>query len=105
MYQSGGNWYRTIAVVGDGITSATYVPYLSYQEVVYYDGIKTEDINTFALREDSNGIWNVRGSYDAIRVNLEDKDGNLLTIGTKNIVGRNCRIFDNLEDMKAWLAE
>lgn len=31
MYKDGSEWYRTVAFVGDNITSATYIPYVAYQ--------------------------------------------------------------------------
>ena len=104
MREDSDGWRRTIAIVGDNITEAKYVPYLCGNEVLHYDGTMPDiHINTFSLSQSSDGIWNVGGIYDMIHVNLVDKDNNLLTLGTKNIVGRNCKIFDNLDDMKAWL--
>lgn len=98
-----GEWERTMAFVGDNITSALYVPYLAYDDVIYYDGINTSDINTFKMIPDSDGIWSSDGIYTLHGANIDDKDGNYLTLRSKDVVGRNVRIFDDLSKMKEWL--
>ncbi len=98
-----GEWERTMAFVGDNITSALYVPYLAYDDVIYYDGINTSDINIFKMIPDSDGIWSSDGIYTLHGANIDDKDGNYLTLRSKDVVGRNVRIFDDLSKMKEWL--
>lgn len=105
MYKDGSEWYRTAAFVGDNITSATYIPYVAYQGNVIYDGTNHSDIKTFNMHQSSDGIWNVdlKGNFTPIGANLEDFNGNYLTFRSKDVVGRNVQIFDDLDDMKAWL--
>ncbi len=101
--QEGRMWRRCIAVVGEGITYATYVPYLSYGENVIYSGLNSTQINSFSLKENSDGIWCL-SDYATIGVNLEDYKGDLL-LSLYNIgqTGAQTKIFDDLEEMKAWL--
>ncbi len=101
--QDGTMWRRAIAVVGEGISYATYVPYLSYGDDIKYTGLNSSWINTFSLRENSDGIW-CYSNYTTIGVNLEDMYGNLL-LSLYNIgqAGAQTRIFDDLEEMIEWL--
>ncbi len=101
--QDGTMWRRCIAVVGEGITYATYVPYLSYGEDIKYSGLNSAWINTFSLRENRDGIW-CYSDYATIGVNLEDMYGNLL-LSLYNIgqAGAETRIFDDLDEMIDWL--
>lgn len=57
------------------------------------------------MHQSSDGIWNVdlKGNFTPIGANLEDFNGNYLTFRSKDVVGRNVQIFDDLDDMKAWL--
>lgn len=103
--QDGTMWRRCIACVGDNITYATYVPYLSYDQEMKYTGLNSDWINIFRLSPNSDGIW-CYSDYTTIGVNLADKDGNLLLslydIGQS---GAKTRIFDDLEEMIQWLSE
>ncbi len=101
--QDGTMWRRLIACTGENITHATYVPYLSKDGVLKYSGLNSAWINIFPLSRDSDGIWEY-GNYATIGVNLEDKDGKLLlSLYDIGQAGKDTRIFDNLEEMKAWL--
>ncbi len=102
MYKEGDTWYRSIAFVGENVTKARYMPYLAYNDVIYFDATNAM-INVFSLSQDSSGIWSRDGSFGTSKVNISDADGNYLTVYSKNIVGKNCKIFDNKEEMKAWL--
>ena len=105
LVQDGTMWRRCIAVVGEGITYANYVPYLSYGEDIKYTGLNSDMINVFPLSENADGIWTY-SNYVTIGVNLEDKWGNLLlSLYDIGQAGKNTRIFDNLEEMIAWLSE
>ena len=103
VYEGEDKWYRTLAFVGENITEAKYVPYLAADEKILYSGLDAETtMNTFTMQE-TDGVWSVFGDYSCIGVNIEDADGNYLTVHAKNIVGKNLRVFDNLEEMKTWL--
>ncbi len=103
--QDGTMWRRCIAVKGTGITYATYVPYLSYQSDIKYTGLNHNWINTFRLSENSKGIW-CYSDYTTIGVNLEDAYGNLLlSLYDIGQAGAETRIFDDLDEMKAWLED
>ncbi len=103
--QEGTMWRRCIACVGDNITYATYVPYLSYDETIHYTGLNSEWINIFRLSENSDGIW-CYSNYTTIGVNLEDAYGNLLlSLYDIGQAGAKTRIFDDLDEMIAWLKE
>ena len=105
LVQDGTMWRRCIAVVGEGITYANYVPYLSYGDDVKYTGLNSDMINVFPLSENADGIWTY-SNYVTIGANLEDKYGNLLlSLYDIGQAGKNTRIFDNLEEMIAWLSE
>ncbi len=101
--QDGNMWRRCIACTGENIEFAVYVPYLSYYEDIYYTGLNNGGINTFALTKGKDGIWRY-SEYATIGVNLEDYKGNLLlSLYDIGQAGAKTRIFDNLEQMKAWL--
>ena len=103
--QEGTMWRRCIAVVGENITYATYVPYLSYDEEIHYTGLNSDWINIFRLSENSDGIW-CYSNYATIGVNLEDAQGNLLlSLYDIGQAGAKTRIFDDLDEMIAWLSE
>ena len=105
LVQDGTMWRRCIAVVGEGITYANYVPYLSHGDDIKYTGLNSDMINVFPLSENADGIWTY-SNYVTIGANLEDKDGNLLlSLYDIGQAGKNTRIFDNLEEMIAWLSE
>ncbi len=101
--QDGTMWRRCIAVKGTGITHATYVPYLSYQSDIKYTGLNHDWINIFRLSENSDGIW-CYSNYATIGVNLQDAYGNLLlSLYDIGQAGAETRIFDDLDEMIAWL--
>ena len=101
--QDGTMWRRTIACTGSNIEYATYVPYLSYGENIIYTGLNSYYINTFNLRKNSDGIWNYN-NYTTIGVNLANNKGDLLlTLADIGQAGKETRLFDNLEEMIAWL--
>ena len=103
--QDGTMWRRCIACVGENITYATYVPYLSYDENIYYSGLNSEWINIFRLSENSDGIW-CYSDYTTIGVNLQDNQGNLLlSLYDIGAAGAKTRIFDDLDEMVAWLLD
>ena len=103
--QDGTMWRRCIAVVGENISYATYVPYLSYNEEIKYTGLNSAWINTFKLSPNSDGIW-CYSNYTTIGVNLQDAQGNLLlSLYDIGQAGAKTRIFTNLEEMINWLKE
>ena len=103
--QDGTMWRRTIACVGEDITYATFVPYLSYNEDVKYTGLNNSSINIFRLKENSDGIW-CYSNYATIGANLEDRTGKLLlTLTDIGQAGKDTRIFTDLDEMIAWLKE
>ena len=105
LVQDGTMWRRCIACVGEGITYATYVPYLSYDEDIKYTGLNSPYINIFRLKENSDGIW-CYSNYTTIGVNLQDAYGNLLlSLYDIGQAGAKTRVFDNLEEMIDWLRE
>ena len=103
--QDGTMWRRCIACVGEGITYATYVPYLSYEEEIKYTGLNHEWINIFRLSKNSDNIW-CYSDYATIGVNLQDYTGRLLlSLYDIGQAGAKTRVFDNLEEMIDWLKE
>ena len=105
LVQDGTMWRRCIACVGEGITYATYVPYLSYDEDIKYTGLNSPYINIFRLKENSDGIW-CYSNYTTIGVNLQDAYGNLLlSLYDIGQAGAKTRVFDNLQEMINWLLE
>ena len=103
--QEGNLWRRAIACVGEGIEYATYVPYLSNDGTIKYTGLNSAWINTFSLSENSSGIW-CYSNYATIGVNLEDAYGKLLlSLYDIGQAGVKTRIFDNLDEMIAWLID
>ena len=103
--QDGTMWRRCIACVGDGITYATYVPYLAHDGEILYTGLNSPWINTFRLGENSQGIW-CYSDYTTIGVNLADAQGNLLlSLYDIGEAGSQTRIFDDLDEMIAWLSD
>ena len=101
--QDGTMWRRAIACTGSNIEYATYVPYLSYGENILYTGLNSNYINIFSLKENSDGIWTYN-NYTTIGVNLENNKGDLLlSLSDIGQAGKQTRIFDNLEEMIAWL--
>ncbi len=103
--QDGTMWRRCIACTGSNITRATFVPYLAYNSEVLYSGLNSAYINTFRLSKNASGIW-VYNNYATIGANLEDAYGNLLlSLYDIGQAGAKTRIFDDLDEMKAWLQE
>lgn len=101
--QDGTMWRRCIAVVGSNIQYATYVPYLSYRSDIKYTGLNHDWINIFRLSENADGVW-CYNDYTTIGVNLEDAYGNLLlSLYDIGEAGAETRIFDDLDEMIAWL--
>ncbi len=105
LVQEGNMWRRCIACIGDNITYATYVPYLSYSEEIKYTGLNSPWINTFSLSPNKDGIW-CYSNYTTIGVNLADAQGNLLlSLFDIGQAGAKTRVFDDLEEMVSWLTE
>lgn len=105
LVQDGTMWRRCIACVGEDITYATYVPYLSYDEDIKYTGLNSDWINVFTLSENSQGIW-CYSDFATIGVNLQDRYGNLLlSLYDIGQAGAKTRVFDDLDEMIAWLTE
>ena len=103
--QDGTMWRRCIAATGNNIQHATYVPYLSYGSDIKYTGLNSPWINTFSLRKNSDDIW-CYDNYTTIGVNLEDAYGNLLlSLYDIGQAGAQTRIFDDLDEMIAWLID
>ena len=105
LVQEGNMWRRCIACVGDNITYATYVPYLSYGQDIKYTGLNSAWINTFSLSLNSSGVW-CYDNYTTIGVNLADAEGNLLlSLYDIGQAGTKTRVFDDLDEMVKWLTE
>ena len=105
LVQEGNMWRRCIACIGDNITYATYVPYLSYSEEIKYTGLNSPWINTFSLSPNKDGIW-CYSNYTTIGVNLADAQGNLLlSLFDIGQAGAKTRVFDDLDEMVKWLTE
>ena len=105
LIQDGTMWRRCIAIKGTGIQYATYVPYLSYRGEIQYTGLNHDWINIFRLTEHADGIWTY-SDYVTIGVNLQDAYGNLLlSLYDIGQAGAQTRIFDDLDEMIAWLGE
>lgn len=105
LIQDGTMWRRCIAIKGTNIEYATYVPYLSYQGEIQYTGLNHDWINIFRLTEHADGIWTY-SDYVTIGVNLQDAYGNLLlSLYDIGQAGAQTRIFDDLDEMIAWLGE
>lgn len=103
--QDGTMWRRCIAATGSNIQHATYVPYLSYGSDIKYTGLNSAWINTFSLRKNSDDIW-CYDNYATIGVNLQDAYGNLLlSLYDIGQAGAQTRIFDDLDEMIAWLKD
>lgn len=103
--QDGTMWRRCIACTGENISYATYVPFLSYNDDIKYTGLNSDWINIFRLSPNSDNIW-CYSNYATIGVNLEDSKGNLLlSLYDIGQAGTQTRIFDNLNEMIAWLSE
>ncbi len=96
-------WRRCIACTGTNIEFAVYVPYLSYGTDILYTGLNSDWINTFSLKQGSDGIWRYN-EYTTIGVNLEDSQGNLLlSLYDIGQAGAKTKVFDDLAKMKEWL--
>jgi len=105
LIQDGTMWRRCIAIKGTNIEYATYVPYLSYRGEIQYTGLNHDWINIFRLTEHADGIWTY-SDYVTIGVNLQDAYGNLLlSLYDIGQAGAQTRIFDDLDEMIAWLGE
>ena len=101
--ETNGVWHRTLAFVGDNITSAKYVPYVAYKGEILYDGLNSSGITVDSMSPDSSGIWNMHGYYYMQTADLQDNQGNYLTLRSTSVVGNNLQIFDDLDKMKEWL--
>ena len=103
LIQDGTMWRRCIACVGTNISYATYVPYLSYGDDIKYSGLSSPWINTFPLSENEYGVW-CYSDFVTIGANLADKNGNLLlSLYDIGEAGAQTKIFDDLDEMIAWL--
>ena len=103
LVQEGTMWRRCIAVKGTNIKYATYVPYLSYDSEIKYTGLNHDWINIFRLSDNGRGVW-CYSDFATIGVNLQDAYGNLLlSLYDIGQAGAQTRIFDDLDEMKAWL--
>lgn len=103
MKQVDGVWKRTMAFVGDNITSAKYSPYVAYQGTILYDGYNNSYINLINMYQSTDGIWSINGNFRIVEADLEDNNGNHLTLRSTSVVGNNVQIFDDLDQMKEWL--
>ena len=102
--QEGTMWRRSLAFTGSDVTSAYYVPFLSYDSDIYYTGMNSSSINTFKLSKNASGIYTY-GNYTTIGVNLADKNGKLLlSLYDVGQAGAKTRVFDDLDEMIAWLS-
>lgn len=102
---SNGTYSRTMACTGDNITYAYFVPYLARKGKIIYEGGKTSGINTLYMRKGSDGVWSYSGRYGLVNADLRDANYNQLAVESTGVAGKNTRIFDDLEAMKAWLTQ
>ena len=103
--QDGTMWRRSLAFTGSNVTSAYYVPFLSYDSDIYYTGMNSSMINTFPLSKNSSGIYTY-GNYVTIGVNLADKYGKLLlSLYDVGQAGAKTRVFDDLDEVIKWLID
>ena len=102
---SNGTYSRTMACTGDNITYAYFVPYLARKGKIIYEGGKTSGINTLYMRKGSDGVWSYSGRYGLVSADLRDTNYNQLAVESTGVAGKNTRIFDDLEAMKAWLTQ
>ena len=103
--QDGTMWRRVLAFKGSNITSAYYVPFLSFDSDIFYTGFNTSSINTFKLTKNADGIYTY-GNYATIGVNLADSTGKLLlTLNHVGQAGAKTQVFNDLDEMIAWLNE
>lgn len=102
---SNGTYSRTMACTGDNITYAYFVPYLARKGKIIYEGGKTSGINTLYMRKGSDGVWSYSGRYGLVSADLRDANYNQLAVESTGVAGKNTRIFDDLEAMKAWLTQ
>lgn len=100
-----GTYLRTMACTGENITYAYFIPYLSRDGKIIYEGGKTSGINTLSMRKGYDGVWSRYGNYGLVSADLRDAYGNQLAVKSSGISGENTRIFDNLDAMKTWLRE
>ncbi|MBQ8135699.1 MAG: C-type lectin domain-containing protein [Clostridia bacterium] len=103
MEQVDGVWKRTMAFVGENITSAKYSPYVAYQGTILYDGYNNYYINLIDMYQSTDGIWSLNGNFRIVEADLEDNNRNHLTLRSTSVVGNNVQIFDDLDQMKEWL--
>lgn len=101
----GVTWdYVTMACTGVNLTSVTLSACLAYNNTVTLDGMTSDALNTFAMSK-VNGVWSHYGTYSWIRQNITGPDGKPLSAVGNSYSGTNTRLFTNLDEMKAWLAE
>lgn len=105
LYKSGSYYYRTIAFKGENVTSARISAYVAYKGKVLDDGISSSDLNSWAMRKDSNGIWSNAGRFDTSKANVTNASGQLLSNIRTGIQSSNTKVFSDLNKMKKWLAQ
>lgn len=105
MYKSGSYYYRTIAFKGKNVTSAKISAYVAYKGKILDDGISSANLNSFTMRQDSNGIWSSGGTFNTSKANVKNSSGQLLANVRTGIQSSNTKVFSDLNKMKKWLAE
>ena len=108
MTDSDGNTWDcvTMACTGVGLTSVTLVPFFSLNGTTTLDGMtEGSGFNTFAMSQDSYGVWSKGGAYELVRNNLIDADGKPVVTTGSGSSGINSRGFTDLDEMKSWLNE
>lgn len=101
----GNTWdFLTIACTGVGISSATLVPFYSWNGVVTLDGMtEGSGVETVSLEKDENGVWSKGAAYEILRMNIVDGSGSPVKPTGYGMSGTNATLFTNLGIMKAWL--
>ena len=105
LYKSGKYYYRTIAFKGTNVTSARISAYTAYKGKIIDDGISSSSLNSWTMRQDSNGIWSNAGTYDTSKANVTNASGQLLSNIRTGIQSSNTKVFSDLNKMKKWLAQ
>lgn len=105
VYRSGSYWYVTLAFKGfnNTVTSAMIYAYVAYNGKIVRDASSYSGLNKFYMYKDSDGIWSLKGKYSAIKYNVTDTNGNIVSNASAKKTSSNMKIFTNLESMKKYL--
>ena len=105
IYRSGNYWHVVEAFkpYKNTVTSAELYAYVAYNGKTVRDASSYSRLNHFSMKADSDGIWSLWGTYTSIYYNVTDKSGKIVSDLAAKKSSYNMKIFDNLNDMKAYL--